>query len=129
VGLDSDGDTIIPSDHTEEAGAAAMDRHLAAANRPTAIFAANALQAIGALHATRRAGIRVPDELSIVAIHDLRPAAYVDPPLTTVRMPLERLGRRAVEMLERSAPDDVIEEFVPEPMELVVRSSTALAPG
>jgi len=129
AGLDSDGDTIIPSDHTEEAGAAAMDRHLAAANRPTAIFAANALQAIGALHATRRAGIRVPDELSIVAIHDLRPAAYVDPPLTTVRMPLERLGRRAVEMLERSAPDDVIEEFVPEPMELVVRSSTALAPG
>ena len=125
----ADRAAIIPSGHTEQAGAVAMDRHLAAADRPTAIFAANVLQAIGALHAARRAGIRVPDELSIVAIHDLRPAAYTGPPLTTVRMPLERLGRRAVELLERSNPDDLIEEVVMEPMELIVRSSTATAPS
>jgi LacI family transcriptional regulator len=83
------------------------------------------LQAIGALHAACRAGVRVPEELSIVAIHDLRPAAFVDPPLTTVRMPLGQLGHRAVQLLEQSTPDADIEEVVTGPMELVVRSSTA----
>lgn len=125
AGVDVSEDLIISADHTEEAGAVAMDRLLAADKPPTAVFAANVMQAIGALHSARRTGVRVPHELSIVAIHDLRPAAFVDPPLTTVRMPLGQLGRRAVQLLEQSTPDEDIEEVVTGPMELVMRSSTA----
>ena len=125
AGVAASDDLIIAADHTEEAGAGAMKRLLAVDEPPTAVFAANVLQAIGALHAACRAGVRVPEELSIVAIHDLRPAAFVDPPLTTVRMPLGQLGRRAVQLLEQSTPDADIEEVVTGPMELVVRSSTA----
>ena len=128
AGVDPAGGTIT-SDHTEAAGADATKRLLATDDRPTAIFAANVLQAIGALHAARLAGVEVPGELSIVAIHDLSPAAFVDPPLTTVRMPLEELGRRAVQLLERSSPDDAFEEVVAAPIELVVRESTAPPPS
>ncbi|MDT7750596.1 MAG: LacI family transcriptional regulator, partial [Pseudonocardiales bacterium] len=46
------------------------------------------------------------------------------PALTTVRMPLEELGRRALELLARHGPDDTITEVVTEPVELVVRAST-----
>ena len=124
AGVDASDDLIIAAATTEEAGAAAMERLLAAPNPPTAVFAANVVQAIGALHAATRAGVRVPHDLSIVAIHDLRPAAFVDPPLTTVRMPLGQLGCRAVQLLEQSTPDEDVEEVVTG-MELVVRSSTA----
>jgi len=126
--VDPTGGTIT-AEYTEEAGARAMERLLAAEDRPTAIFAANMFQAIGALRANRLVGVSVPRDLSIVAIHDLRPAAFVDPALTTVRMPLEELGSRAVHLLEQSSPDENFQEVVAEPMELVVRDSTAPPPS
>jgi LacI family transcriptional regulator len=125
AGLEVDRRLIRRVDHNEKAGAAALEQLLDGPTRPTAIFAANVAQAIGALHSARVRGLGVPTDLAIVSIHDLRPAAFMDPPLTTVKMPLEQLGRRAVELLESSAPDEDIEEVVSAPMELVVRDSTA----
>jgi LacI family transcriptional regulator len=124
-GIEVSMNLIRRVDNNEESGAEAMGQLLGDPKRPTAVFAANVAQAIGALYFARLNGIEVPGDLSIVSIHDLRPAAFVDPPLTTVKMPLEELGRRAVELLESSAPDEDIEEVVGTPMELVIRESTA----
>jgi LacI family transcriptional regulator len=128
AGVDATGGTIT-AEYTEEAGAKATEQLLAAEDRPTAIFVANVFQAIGALRATRHVGVQVPRDLSIVAVHDLPPAAFVDPALTTVRMPLEELGSRAVQLLEQTSPDEHFQEVVAEPMELVVRESTAPPPS
>jgi LacI family transcriptional regulator len=66
----------------------------------------------------------VPGDISVVAVHDMPLASHLVPALTTVRMPLEELGRRALELLARHGPDDTIAEVVTEPVELVVRAST-----
>jgi DNA-binding LacI/PurR family transcriptional regulator len=75
--------------------------------RPTAIFCYNDLLAIGALRALKHAGLRVPDDISLVGFDDIDMAAYVDPPLTTFAQPKHALGYRAAEMmfhlLDRSA--------------------------
>ena len=66
---------------------------------PSAIFVANIMSAIGAISAIRSRGLRVPDDISVVGFHDVPLAGYLDPPLTTVRMPLHELGARAVDQL------------------------------
>jgi LacI family transcriptional regulator len=74
----------------------------------------------------RNAGLRVPEDVSVVGLHDIPQAAYLNPPLTTVRMPLAELGSRAVDMilgmLNGAAPADVMVASLPE---LIVRGSTA----
>ena len=70
-----------------------------AANRPTAIFAHNDLMAIGALEAMNAAGLKCPDDVSIVGYNDAPLTEHLTPPLTTVRLPSIALGRRAGTML------------------------------
>lgn len=65
----------------------------------TAVFAANDLMAIGMLHGFRDAGIRVPDDVSVVGFDDIPVAAHVAPTLTTVHQDFTELGRRAVRIL------------------------------
>ena len=67
----------------------------------TAIFAANDQMAIGVIAALREAGRRVPDDISVVGFDDLPEAAYLDPPLTSVRQDFAELGRRTMALLER----------------------------
>ncbi|WP_460572865.1 LacI family DNA-binding transcriptional regulator [Humibacter soli] len=70
--------------------------------RPTALFVAADVQAIGAIHACWELGLRVPDDVAIVSIGGTRPAAFTVPPLTTMRQDLPYLAKRAVkELLER----------------------------
>ncbi len=92
--------------------------------RMSAVFVANIMAAIGVIRAARERGQRVPDDLAVVALHDSPVAEYFEPPLTTVRLPLEQLGRAAVELvLERiagAAPRDVL---LDDPPELLVRGS------
>ncbi|GAA3520136.1 LacI family DNA-binding transcriptional regulator [Actinocatenispora rupis] len=112
------------------AGYAGMTRLLAAEPRPTAVFVANVVVAVGALAAAREAGVRVPADLSVVAVHDAWFVAHGAPPLTTVRLPLHRLGDMAVSMLldgdqARAADGLVIDDPAPE---LLVRGSTAARP-
>lgn len=113
------------SEYDVSTGRAAMVTLLGVRPRPTAIVCANVASAAGALAAAREAGVVIPDGLSIVAIHDLELAASLGPPLTTVRMPLEQLGQRAVELLLDTAADQDIDEVIPGPMVLVERVSTA----
>lgn len=96
----------------------------------TAIVVTNALVATGVVSAIDAAGLTVPQDVSVVAIHDLWFAERLSPPLTVVRLPLTRMGERAAEILlgdaaQRPTGDVAITEPAPE---LVVRGSTA-APG
>ena len=94
--------------------------------RPTALFVANVRAAIGAMAAARRLGLRVPQDVSVVGFHDAPFASYLDPPLTTVRMPLVEMGRQAVDnLLALLGGEPVDDVMVATPPELVVRASTA----
>ena len=94
----------------------------------TGIVAYNDLTAIGALRALRRAGIGVPETVSVVGFDDIDLAAWTDPPLTTIRQPTDALGRWAVEhltdLLAGHAVDGLSPPVLLEPT-LVVRGSTA----
>ena len=98
---------------------------LAARRRPTAVFCANDLVALGLLQQATISGIRVPDELAIVGYDDIDFAAAAAVPLTSVRQPRAELGRTAARLLleESDDPMHVHEQVVFEP-ELVARRST-----
>lgn len=125
AGIDPNPAWTIAADYTPEDGFEAMQRFLQSPEHPTAVFVASVAAAVGALHAVHRQGLRVPDDISVVAVHDLALAAHLVPPLTTVRMPLERLGARAIELLLGEDRAKQIREVVSDPIELVVRESTA----
>lgn len=89
----------LDGDFTEEAGAAAAGAALATVPRPTALFAANDSMAVGALSALAAAGVAVPDEMAVAGFDDIPIARYVTPPLTTLRVDVAELGRRALGLL------------------------------
>ena len=113
--------------YAPEDGRTAFRRLWGLKNPPTAVVVANVNAAIGFLGAARRAGVAVPEELSIVAIHDVWVADDTWPPLTTVRMPLYLLGVEAVAALHDrmggGEPRHIIVDG--EPPVLVLRESTA----
>jgi LacI family transcriptional regulator len=84
---------------TEESGFAAGQKIAATLPLPTAVFAANDSMAVGALAAFTAAGIRVPESMSVVGFDDIPIARYVAPPLTTMRVDIAELGRRAFALL------------------------------
>lgn len=94
----------------------------------TAIYASTILMGVGALRAAAEVGRSVPEELSVLALHDNPIVDYLNPPLTTVRLPIEQMGAAAVEMvIERrngSPPKAVVIEGEGE---LIVRKSTGPA--
>jgi ABC-type sugar transport system substrate-binding protein len=88
---------VAEGDFTEMGGYIAMRQLLRA--RPDAVFAASDMMAIGALRALTEAGLRVPQDVSLVGFDDIPAAAHTAPPLTTVRQPTQRMGALAVETL------------------------------
>ena len=83
---------------TEENGFLAM-RDLLARAAPTAVLCATDRIAVGAMHALTDMGLRAGRDVSLIGFDDLSLASYTDPPLTTIAQPIERAGRRMVEML------------------------------
>jgi LacI family transcriptional regulator, galactose operon repressor len=107
LGLAADPDLIVAGDWTRESGAAALRQLLALAQRPTAVFCANDLMAIGALDAALEAGLSVPSDLALMGVDDIDAANLVRPALTTVRIPAEEIGRAAGDLLlQRIAEED-----------------------
>jgi DNA-binding LacI/PurR family transcriptional regulator len=96
---------IAESDFTYEGGAAAMRRLLAAAPDLDAVFAASDLMAAGALSTLRAAGRAVPADVAVVGFDDSPLAAATEPPLTSVRQPIEEMGRELVRLLVASIED------------------------
>ncbi len=116
---------IQGGDFTEEGGYQGMQELLALFPRPTAVFAANDLMAIGALIAIREAGLIVPNDMAVVGFDDIPAASWVSPALTTISHAQQRLGERAAEMLFERLEDDSLERgrSVEMPFELIIRDS------
>ena len=98
-GLDPDMYPPGQGDWECMAGFLAMQQLLAQTPPPTALFAANDRMAIGAMQAAYQAGLRVPQDLSIVGLDDIEVAAFQIPPLTTVRQSFAELATRGVQLL------------------------------
>ncbi|CAN5281214.1 LacI family DNA-binding transcriptional regulator [soil metagenome] len=115
----------VPSDFTVRGGLAATRLLLDATPRPTAIFAASDEMAIGSVHAVREAGLRVPEDISVVGIDDHEMAEFFE--LTTVSQPVHEQGRLAarllLEAIEGGAGHTPLSLTVP--TRLVVRRTTA----
>jgi LacI family transcriptional regulator len=99
AGIDPDPLLEREGDFTEAAGYSAALDLLALKDRPTAIFAANDSMAIGALSLLRESGIAVPEEVAVAGFDDIPLARYMDPPLSSVHVPICELGAKAVELL------------------------------
>lgn len=114
-------------DWTQASGRRAAEALLRLDPQPTAIFASNDLEALGVYEAAHDAGLRVPEELSVVGFDDRLEARQAYPRMTTVRQPLAAMGGRAVQMvLAQVAGQPLSEPVVELPTELVVRASTAV---
>jgi LacI family transcriptional regulator len=94
---------IVPPGTEVEGGYQAMRAllDLPTGDRPTAVIAFNDIIAVGALHAVRAAGLRVPQDVSIIGVDDISIAAHVYPPLTTIGQPKYRMGKLAVQTLRQ----------------------------
>jgi LacI family transcriptional regulator len=116
---------IVAGDFTEGSGMSATQQLLPAA--PSAVFAASDMMAIGALKAFRQAGLQAPQDIALVSFDDIPVASAIEPALTTVRQPIERMGAMAVDVLlsvltGSQEPDAPVHRIIL-PTELVVRAS------
>jgi DNA-binding LacI/PurR family transcriptional regulator len=98
-GIVSNPAWLVEGDHTMEGGVEAMDRLLSARKMPTAVMCSNDMTAIGVLHKLYRAGLRVPDDLSVIGFDDIHIAQVTIPPLTTIQMSCFELAQAAVTAL------------------------------
>lgn len=116
--------SIEPGQFQISSGLEAADRWISAGRLPTAVFAADDYTALGMMDAFKTAGIRIPQDVSVVGFDDQIIASQFRPKLTTVRQPAEEIGRRAVELLLASLGGGGAEQLELKP-ELVVRESTS----
>ncbi len=102
-------------------------KELLARKKPfTALLAYNDISAIGAIRAFQEAGLKVPEDISVVGFDDIPAAAFHHPSLTTIHQPLQRMGELAAEVLiEKIEGRDGIERELAVQPEIVVRESTA----
>lgn len=122
---------VTEGSYSRELARASARDLLTGPHRPTAVFAANDLSALGTLDLARDLGLRVPHDLSVIGFDDIPEAAQADPPLTTVHQPIQRMGRTAVDMLVarlEGAPPHAEGPVVLE-TRLVLRATTAPPPG
>lgn len=98
--------------------------------RPTAVVVANVIAALGVLSGLRATGIRVPQDMSVVAVHEAWFASHLDPPLTTVDLPLYELGRTGmstlITSLDAPVPDDTL---IQEPPPRLIHRESTTPPG
>lgn len=123
-----DGHVVIDEEFSELGGTRAAEAIMASAFRPTAIFAANDLMAIGVMQALRARNIEIPREIAVVGFDDISAARLVTPPLTTVAQFQWQMGERAAQTLmerlrgTRSGAGTALEM----PFELIERGSTGI---
>lgn len=128
-GIAFDPVLVADGDGRPAAAMEATARLLSQGENPTAIFCYNDMTAIGAMHALKQMGIRVPDDISIVGYDDIPIAEYLDPPLTTIRQQKYDMGCMAMDMLLRllnGATD--VQDVTIEPTLVIRRSTRELKP-
>jgi DNA-binding LacI/PurR family transcriptional regulator len=115
---------VVRGDGKPEAAMRAMDQLLALSDPPTAVCCYNDMTALGAMRSIRIHGLHVPDDISIAGFDDLFVASYTDPPLTTVRQPMRRMGLLAMENLIKLMSGQELMVRIKVKAELIVREST-----
>ena len=124
-GIPFDPRLVSIGDGKTEGGEAAMNDLLDLDRPPSAVFCYNDLSAVGAMRAARRRGLQLPAQLSLVGFDDLYISEYLNPALTTVRQPMRKMGRMAMETLLCLASGQRRVANLKVPGELIVRDSTA----
>ncbi|MGW2474617.1 LacI family DNA-binding transcriptional regulator [Streptomyces sp. NPDC001665] len=125
AGLKPDERLIAPADFSEEGGAQAMRDLLARRPDVDAVFAASDVMAAGARQVLREAGRRIPDDVALIGFDDSAVARHMDPALTSVRQPIEEMGRTMTRvLLDMIAGDNADRAQIVLPTELVVRDSS-----
>lgn len=115
--------------YSPEHGRACAERFLATGRKASAILVSSDEIMIGALEILRREGVSVPAELSLIGFDDIAPFILFDPPLTSIRQPVDAMGRRAVDLLIRGLRGEKVDGIVEHlPVELVLRESVARPP-
>jgi len=123
---------IIECDHTLKGGMVGFSQLQELGTRPTAILCSNDMTAIGVLRAAYMAGLRVPDDVSVVGLDDIDFAEFTLPPLTTIRLSRTDLARSAFDALRQQAEDPNNPKIQREYLvstSLVVRGSTGAPPA
>jgi LacI family transcriptional regulator len=117
---------VLEGDFTQAAGYDCMQQLLKGPELPKAVFSAADMMAIGAIEACQAAGLRVPEDVSVVGFDDINLASVFRPQLTTVRQQSVLMGRMAAEALvSMIGSDDFTPPVTTVPVELVVRETTA----
>ncbi len=130
AGIAFDESMVIEGDWSATSGQDALLSFIEQGRVPTAVFAQNDRMAMGVLRAARDANIKVPTQLAVIGVDDMPLSSYFDPPLTTMRQDIPRIGREATRMLL-----DMIQKKTTETCdlklnaELVVRQSTSQKGG
>ncbi len=126
AGLPSDTALQDSGDWSATSGYEATCRLLAVGHPFSAIFAQNDRMAVGAIQALREHGLRIPQNISVIGFDDYPLSSYFDPPLTTLRQPLEDSGRQAARLLIETIhdPNRPVEQFL-FPARLIERASCA----
>jgi LacI family transcriptional regulator len=120
---------IQPGDWEQSSGYAAASRFLALNEKPTAIFAANDLMALGAIYAIQDAGLRVPEDIAVAGYDNRDFTSICRPQLTTVSLPVYEMGYTAGEMILRQIVNGTDEEEeVKVKGELFIRKSCGASP-
>lgn len=128
-GIALDPKRLIEGDHTLEGGMLAMEKLLAEEKLPSAVMCSNDMTAIGVLHKVYRAGLRVPDDLSIIGFDDIHMARVTIPPLTSIQMSRLDLARAAVNALRAHVEGTGAQREYKIETSLVVRESTSYPAG
>jgi LacI family transcriptional regulator len=122
-GLPTEESLIRQGDWGVDSGYLATLELLALKQRPTAIFAANDIMALGVIYAAQEAGLRIPADIALVGYDDRDFAAWIRPALTTIRMPSLEMGQAAARLLLQQFAHEETEDATQVPGELIIRES------
>jgi len=123
AGLTVDEKLVTVGGYTKDSAEGPARELLTHPDRPTAVFAANDLSAIGVMEVAHDLGLVVPDDLSVIGFDNVPESALASPPLTTVAQPLQRMGAEALRLLVDVIDGTERDDHVRLPTELVERAS------
>ena len=127
AGLTIDETMTIEGDWTATSGQVAAQTLIERGHKPTAIFAQNDRMAMGVLRAAREMDLNVPSDLAVIGVDDMPLSSYFDPPLTTMRQDMPRIGQEATRiLLDIIQKNEQLHCTVRLPAELVIRQSTVI---
>ena len=124
--LTSNPEWILEGDFECASASKAVDKILAMKDRPTALFCFNDIMALAAISKIQQAGLKVPEDISVIGYDNIELSAYFSPPLTTIHQPKRRVGKTAVEILLERIKDKHHERRIFEMQPEVVSRSSVL---